>query len=73
MFEVEETYSEDNECNICDTLFSNKDELDKHMTNNGIRCGFCHFCVVRGEELNCPELRKCVQMDELAPNFSYFT
>ena len=55
--------SEEYECDTCDKLFENKDELDKHVTNTGIQCGFCHYCVVKGEELNCPELRKCVEME----------
>ena len=68
-FENEKEWSdskiEEFECDTCDKLFANKAELDKHKTDTGIQCGFCHFCVVHGEELDCPELRKCVEMDHM--------
>ena len=46
-------------------MFAKKAEFGKHVTETGIQCGFYHLCRVRGEELECPELRKCVEMDHM--------
>ena len=55
----------ENACDTCNKMFASKAELDKHVSNIRLQCGFCHFCVVHGEELDSPELRKCVELDHM--------
>ena len=40
------------ECDTCNKMFASKAELDKHVSNIGLQFGFCHFCVMHGEELD---------------------
>ena len=52
-------------CDLCEKLFKDPAGLEKHNTDTEIQCGFCHICVVRGKELDCPELRKCVELEHM--------